>query len=200
MLIVGLGNPGDRYVRTRHNVGYRVLEQGAARWKIPLKPIGTARQGHGLIGPPERRIDVTLALPLAWMNESGPAVMAVAGAVGLIAEQLSDQVVVVHDDLDLPLGRLRIKRRGGPGGHNGILSLITALDTEEFSRVKLGIGRPPRGIDSADYVLAPFRAEEQPLVDAMIEQAVLALECLLTDGVAAAMNRFNVKEPMADGE
>lgn len=195
-LIVGLGNPGDRYARTRHNVGCRVVERAAARWAIPLTPIGVARQGRGVVG----QTDVTLALPLAWMNQSGPAVKAVAEALGLPAGPLSDSMTVVHDDLDLPLGRLRIKRRGGPGGHNGILSLITTLDTDEFCRVKLGVGRPPVGVDAADYVLAPFGAEEVPHVDAMIEQAVLALECLLTDGVAAAMNRFNAKEPPVDGE
>ena len=140
---------------------------------------------------------MTLALPLAWMNQSGPAVKAMVDALGLSAEQLPDHVIVVHDDLDLPLGRLRIKRRGGSGGHNGILSLITTLDTDEFCRVKLGVGRPPIGIEAADYVLAPFLADEVPHVDAMVEQAVLALECLLTEGVAAAMNRFN-QELIAD--
>ncbi len=193
-LIVGLGNPGDRYARTRHNVGYRVVEQAAARWGIPLTPIGAARQGRGVVG----QTDVTLALPLAWMNQSGPAVKAVVEALGLPAGPWSDYVTVVHDDLDLPLGRLRIKRRGGPGGHNGILSLIMTLDTDEFCRVKLGVGRPPAGIDAADYVLAPFLAEEVSHVDAMIGQAVLALECLLTDGVAAAMNRFNIREQEED--
>lgn len=199
-LIVGLGNPGDRYAETRHNVGFRTLERASARWAIPLKPVGGARQGRGLVGPPDRQIDVNLALPLAWMNQSGPAVKAIADALGLSAEQLPDHVIVVHDDLDLPLGRLRIKRRGGPGGHNGILSLITTLDTDEICRVKLGVGRPPIGIEAADYVLAPFLPDEVPQVDAMVEQAVLALECLLTEGVAAAMNQFNAKEPIADGE
>lgn len=167
------------------------MERAAARWAIPLNSIGVARQGRGLVGPPERRMDVALALPLAWMNQSGPAVKAMVEALGLSAEQLSDRMIVVHDDLDLPLGRLRIKRRGGPGGHNGILSLITSLNTDEFCRVKLGVGRPPVGMDSADYVLAPFLAEEDSQVDAMVEQAVLALEYLLAEGVAAAMNRFN---------
>ncbi|MFM8550951.1 MAG: aminoacyl-tRNA hydrolase [Nitrospiraceae bacterium] len=199
-LIVGLGNPGDRYAGTRHNIGYRVVERAAARWAIPLKPVGDARQGHGRVGPADRPVDVTLVQPLAWMNHSGPAIKAVMEALGLASEQWPDRLIVVHDDLDLPLGRLRVKRRGGPGGHNGILSLITTLDTDEFCRVKLGIGRPPSGMEAADYVLAPFVAEEGPLVDAMIEQALLALECLLTEGIAAAMNRFNAAEPIADGE
>jgi len=193
-LIVGLGNPGDRYARTRHNVGYRVLERAAARWAIPLKPAQVARQGRGVIGPPDKPIAVTLALPLTWMNQTGPAVKDLLDSLGLSPEQLSDHLIVVHDDLDLPLGRLRIKRRGGPGGHNGLLSIMTSLDRDEFCRLKLGIGRPPQGEDAAEYVLAPFTAEETSQVETMLDQAVLALECLLSDGIAAAMNRFNVKD------
>ncbi|MBM4123956.1 MAG: aminoacyl-tRNA hydrolase [Nitrospira sp.] len=199
-LIVGLGNPGERYARTRHNVGFRVLERAAARWAIPLRTAGDVRQGRGLVGSSERPVDVALAQPLAWMNLSGPPVKALVESLGIAPEQLSDHLIVVHDDLDLPLGRLRLKRRGGPGGHNGILSLITTLDTDEFCRVKLGIGRPPLGIAVADYVLAPFLAEEVPQADAMIEQAVLALESVLADGMAAAMNRFNVKTKQEEDE
>jgi PTH1 family peptidyl-tRNA hydrolase len=95
--------------------------------------------------------------------------------------------------MDLPLGRLRIKRRGGPGGHNGLLSIITALGTDEFCRLKLGIGRPPFGVEAADYVLDPFLPEETLQVDQMLDQAVAALECLLTEGIAVAMNRFNIR-------
>ncbi len=194
-LIVGLGNPGSRYVLTRHNLGYQVLERAAARWSVVLKPIEVARQGSGLVGSSDRQQEVTLALPLTWMNQAGPAVESLVDLVGLTPDQLPEHLIVVHDDLDLPLGRLRIKRRGGPGGHNGLLSIITILDTDEFCRLKLGIGRPPLGMDAADYVLAPFLPEETPSVDRMLDQAVTALECLLTEGIAAAMNRYNVREP-----
>lgn len=197
-LIVGLGNPGLRYALTRHNLGHRVLERAAARWSVILKPGGGARQGSGFVGSPGRRTEATLALPLAWMNEIGPAVEMLVQSLGLTPGQLPDQIVVVHDDLDLPLGRLRIKRRGGPGGHNGLLSIITTLNTDEFCRLKLGIGRPPLGVEAADYVLAPFLPEETPAVDRMLDQAVAALECLLTEGIAAAMNRFNVREKEDD--
>ena len=129
------------------------------------------------------------------MNESGPAVKALCDELTLA----SDALIVVHDDLDLPLGRLRIKRNGGAGGHNGIFSIIAALETEAFSRLKLGIGRPVPDVDPAEYVLSPFHPEENAIVDQVLDQAVLALECLIAEGVEAAMNRFN-KELIADSD
>lgn len=192
-LIVGLGNPGERYAPTRHNIGARTVERAAARWSVPLKPAGAARRGIRRLG----QVDVVLAVPLAWMNESGPALRALCEEFGIVA---STGLIVVHDDLDLPLGRLRIKRNGGAGGHNGILSIIAALETDSFCRLKLGIGRPAPGLDPADYVLSAFLPEEIPSVDQVLDQAVLALDSLVAEGVEAAMNRFNVKEPTADGE
>lgn len=190
-LIVGLGNPGEHYARTRHNIGFRVVERAAARWSVPLKPAGPALRGSGRLGQAE----VTLAKTLAWMNESGPAVKALCGELALA----SDALIVVHDDLDLPLGRLRIKRNGGAGGHNGIHSIIAALETDAFSRLKLGIGRPVPDVDPAEYVLSPFHPEENAIVDQVLDQAVLALECLIAEGVETAMNRFN-KELIADSD
>jgi PTH1 family peptidyl-tRNA hydrolase len=195
-LIVGLGNPGVRYAPTRHNVGWRVLERAAARWRIRLAiaPRGRvpARWGSGRVGEAE----VALAAPLAWMNETGPVVKALLEEWTLTPPDL----IVVHDDLDLDLGRLRIKRTGGAGGHNGILSLLSALDTSEFSRLKIGIGRPAPGDDAAEYVLAPFAPEEETVLEGVLDQAVLALESLVTEGVAAAMNRFNVRPREAEEE
>lgn len=188
-LIVGLGNPGDAYARTRHNLGARAVETAAARWAVTLQPGEAARFGRGRIGPPDRPAEVTLAVPLTWMNVSGPAVKTLLDSFGLAP----DQLIVVYDDLDLPLGRMRIRRRGGPGGHNGLLSIITTLDTDAFCRLKLGIGRPPAGIEAAEYVLAPFLAEERPEVERVVTEAVSALESLVTEGVGAAMNRFNVR-------
>ena len=190
-LIVGLGNPGEHYARTRHNIGFRVVERAAARWSVPLKPAGSASRGTGRLGQTE----VTLAKTLAWMNESGPAVKILCGELALAP----DALIVVHDDLDLPLGRLRIKRHGGAGGHNGIHSIIAALETDAFSRVKLGIGRPVPDVDPAEYVLSPFHPEENAIVDQVLDQTVLALECLIVEGVEAAMNRFN-KELIADSD
>ena len=193
-LIVGLGNPGDAYAKTRHNLGAKAVELAAARWTVALQPGDAARFGQGRIGPPERPANVTLAIPLTWINVSGPAVKTLLDSLGLAP----DQLIVVYDDLDLPLGRMRIRRRGGPGGHNGLLSIITALNTDAFSRLKLGIGRPPAGIDAADYVLAPFLAEERAEVERILDQAVPALACMVTEGVGAAMNRFNAREKEDD--
>lgn len=165
------------------------MERAAARWKIRLDAPGPARLparwGSGRVGEAK----VGLAAPLAWMNETGPVVQALLEAQALTPSDL----IIVHDDLDLEPGRLRIKRAGGPGGHNGILSIISALDTNEFCRLKIGIGRPAPGEDAAEYVLAPFAPEEQTVIEPVLEQAVLALETLVSDGVAAAMNRFNVR-------
>ncbi|WP_447973455.1 aminoacyl-tRNA hydrolase [Nitrospira sp. Kam-Ns4a] len=194
-LIVGLGNPGERYLRTRHNVGRQVVERAAARWSVRLRPGGPAHRGVGQVGPPDAKQDITLAVPLTWMNDSGSAVKTLLEDLGLPPEQL----LVVHDDLDLPVGRLRVKARGGAGGHNGLLSIIAALDTDAFCRLKIGIGRPAPGQDPADYVLSPFAPEEQAVIEPVEEQAVAALECWIVEGVAAAMNRFNQK-PMANSE
>ena len=137
-----------------------------------------------------------MAAPLAWMNQTGPAVKALLEEWALTPQDL----IVVHDDLDLDLGRLRIKSGGGAGGHNGILSILTALDTNEFCRLKIGIGRPAPGEEAAEYVLAPFTPEEAAVLDEVLGQAVQALESLVTEGVAAAMNRFNVRPRDTDME
>ncbi|MGH7207543.1 MAG: aminoacyl-tRNA hydrolase [Nitrospiraceae bacterium] len=184
-LIVGLGNPDERYTFSRHNIGAQVLKRAAARWSIDLRPRQGARSGRGRVGSAE----VALSASLTWMNQTGPAVKALLADLALSPEDL----VVIHDDLDLELGRLRIKRDGGSGGHNGILSILTALETNEFVRLKIGIGRPAPGQDAAEYVLSPFLPEEFPLLDESLDRAVVALECLLAEGVTVAMNRFNVR-------
>lgn len=131
------------------------------------------------------------------MNESGLAVKALLEGAGLTEEHL----VVVHDDLDLTLGRIRIKQRGGAGGHRGVLSILTSLESDQFCRVKVGIGSPSPGEDPADYVLSPFSPDELEVVDATLERCVAALETLVTEGVEAAMNRFNAKaEAMGNGQ
>jgi PTH1 family peptidyl-tRNA hydrolase len=184
-LIVGLGNPGERYAVTRHNIGARLLERAAVRWSIDLRLKQSARSGRGRVGS----ADVVLYASLTWMNQTGPAVKALLAELALSPEDL----VIVHDDLDLELGRLRIKRNGGSGGHNGILSILTALETNEFCRLKIGIGRPALGQDAEEYVLLPFGPEEITLLDESLDRAVLALECLVAEGVTVAMNRFNVR-------
>ncbi len=186
-LIVGLGNPGDRYACTRHNVGYRALEHAAERWSVTLHESGSARQGRGMVGT----VPVTLAEPLTWMNQTGPVVKALLEALSLSPDALT----IIHDDMDLDLGRLRFKRVGGHGGHNGVLSIIDALGTDQFFRLKIGIGRPAPGEDPAEFVLSPFSPDENRQIDQDMERAVDALGCLVKEGLNTAMNRFHMKEP-----
>jgi len=184
-VVVGLGNPGAEYAVTRHNVGFRVAEAFAAAHGIPLRRSGSlALAGRGTMAGDE----VWVAEPLTMMNRSGAAVRHLLCESGGDASSL----VVVHDDLDLPLGCLRFKRRGGPGGHNGVRSIIEVLGTDAFLRLKAGIGRPAPGADPVDYVLEPFAPDERRTVSAMIEAACEALRVALTDGVTTAMNRFHV--------
>lgn len=189
-LLVGLGNPGKSYAQTRHNVGMWVIERAAARWSIRLSPRGTAQRGSGRLGGEL----VELAGLLDWMNVSGPPLK------GLLREfsLSSNELIVVHDDLDLEPGRLRIKLSGGHGGHNGIKSIIEALGTPQFVRLKIGIGRPAPGGDSADYVLEPVTKDEMTIFEPCLEQAVDALECLIHRGPDVAMNQFNVREKVTD--
>jgi PTH1 family peptidyl-tRNA hydrolase len=133
---------------------------------------------------------VELAGALDWMNLSGPPIKALLRELHLEV----DRLVVIHDDLDLEPGRLRIKRNGGHGGHNGIRSILEALGTGQFTRMKIGIGRPPRGLDSADYVLESVTREELDVIEPCMERAVEALEALLHRGPAVAMNQFNVRD------
>jgi PTH1 family peptidyl-tRNA hydrolase len=185
-LIVGLGNPGAAYAHTRHNIGIGVLERAAARWSIPLRRHGIAVRGAGTVGSES----VELAGHLDWMNVTGPPLKALLHELGLSPEQL----IVIHDDLDLGLGRLRIRQAGGHGGHNGLRSIIAALDTPNFIRLKIGIGRPAPGQEAADYVLEPFSRDERTRIEPVLDQAVQALECIVLKGVGAAMNEFNVRE------
>ena len=185
-LIVGLGNPGAAYAQTRHNAGMWVVERAAARWKVRLVRHGTAqrasvRQGAHLI---------ELAGTLDFMNVTG------APLQGLLREyQLTtDDLILVHDDLDLEPGRVRIKQAGGHGGHNGIKSVIETLGTAQFVRLKIGIGRPAPGQDPADYVLETVTKDEMEIIAPCLERAVDALEVLVHRGTEPAMNLFNVRE------
>lgn len=134
-------------------------------------------------------------MPLVWMNQTGPVVKALLETLSLSPEALT----VIHDDMDLELGRLRFKRFGGHGGHNGVLSIITVLGTDQFCRLKVGIGRPIAGEDPAEFVLSPFSSDEMVQVEPSLVRAVEALDCLLKEGLAAAMNRFHGRNHQ-DGE
>ena len=166
-----------------------VIERAAARWSIRLSPRGTAQRGSGRLGGEL----IELAGLLDWMNVSGPPLKGLLREFDLTAHEL----IIVHDDLDLEPGRLRIKLAGGHGGHNGIKSVIETLGTQQFVRLKIGIGRPAPGQNSADYVLEPVTKDEMAIFDPCLERAVDALECLIHRGPEVAMNQFNAREKVA---
>ena len=183
-LIVGLGNPGARYDGTRHNVGQAAVRALADRHRIALDTIKhQARYGLGRIGAAR----ACLVLPTTYMNLSGRAVAPIARFYQVPPER----VVAVVDDMDLPLGRQRLRAGGGHGGHNGLRSLIELLGTPAFPRLRLGVGRPPAGWDPADYVLARFAPDEAAAAAALVDDAVVTLEDVVARGVEAAMNRAN---------
>lgn len=186
-LIVGLGNPGKQYEASRHNIGFLVVNRLARIHGIPLAERKyKSRWGRGGIdGHP-----VILAKPRTYMNLSGDAVKLLLDSFSLTAHQL----IVIHDDLDLPFGRIKIKEKGGNGGHKGIQSIMHAVGCGDFPRIKVGIGRPPGGMDAADYVLQPFDRTEKPQLVEIIALAQNALELLLKTDLQAAMNRYNRKE------
>ncbi|MDR4495252.1 MAG: aminoacyl-tRNA hydrolase [Nitrospirales bacterium] len=182
-MIVGLGNPGPEYRHTRHNLGWLVLEHAACRWRVDFAERHLALEASTHIqGNP-----VLLIRPLAWMNRIGPVVREILHSRQLLPAHL----VVVYDDLDLPLGVVRIKTRGGAGGHNGVRSVLDSIESDEFCRMKVGIGRPLGSRDTVDYVLSSFSAEEELALEAVLDKSVNALECLIHEGPAVAMNRFH---------
>lgn len=191
-LLVGLGNPGKAYAQTRHNAGVWVIERAAARWAIRLACRGTVQRGSGRLGSEL----IELASTLDFMNVTGPPLKGLLRDLRLATEDL----ILIHDDLDLEPGRLRIKQAGGHGGHNGIKSVIEALGTPQFVRLKIGVGRPAIRQDSADYVLETVINDEMEVFEPCLERAVDALECLIHRGVETAMNQFNVREGKESGE
>lgn len=184
-LIVGLGNPGEDYAAHRHNIGFQVVDALARQHGLAFsrRKDARARVAEGEIGDQV----VFLAKPQTFMNLSGKAVARLSRK----AEIPPERILVVYDDLDLPLGRLRLRPEGGSGGHKGMRSIIEMLGTQEFPRVRVGIDRPLDGTDPADYVLQPFSPDQQPLLCDVVEHAVAAIECWLEEGIVAAMDRFN---------
>jgi PTH1 family peptidyl-tRNA hydrolase len=190
-MVAGLGNPGDRYRRTRHNLGFRVVEAIAsargARWSAPARKRRSARcrmAGH----------DVGLFEPLTFMNLSGDAL-----APAVRAESIPlDRLLVICDDIALPLGQIRLRRAGSDGGHNGLRSIIEQLGNTAFPRLRMGIGPVPPRVDPAEFVLAEFLPEEDDAVAEMIQAASACVEAWIVDGVERAMGRFNARrEPPA---
>ena len=185
-LIVGLGNPGHTYHDTRHNVGFAVIQQLAARRGVSISErcLGADGRPAGVYGE-YRHGEETLRLlmPLTMMNESGQALRGV--------EIPRESLLVVCDDVNLPLGTLRLRPNGGAGGHHGLLSCLEALGGEEVPRLRIGVGTEPLPRDLEDYVLSPFRSEERPAIRRAVEQAGDACEIWAAEGMAMAMNRYN---------
>jgi PTH1 family peptidyl-tRNA hydrolase len=187
-LIVGLGNPGPQYSRNRHNIGFQCVDLLAARHSLALdKMQHRAMTGGGFITIGGMRHKVLLARPLTFMNASGEAVAPLARYYGVEPSGM----IVIHDDLDLAAGKLRLRTSGSSGGQNGIKSIIERLGSAEFARVKVGIGRPPGRMDPADYVLQNFSAAEEEVFAALRTRVCDAVECWLAEGIEAAMNRYN---------
>jgi PTH1 family peptidyl-tRNA hydrolase len=183
-LIVGLGNPGKKYQPTRHNLGFLVVDRIAARQAITVdSEICDALAGEWL----EHRERILLAKPQTYMNRSGAVVSALLRRFDCLPADL----IVVYDDVDLPFGRIRIRAQGSAGGHRGLASIVEYLDAGDFPRVRVGIGRPPEGIETADYVLQPFDADQAAGLNELIDKASDAVLALLRDGSEAAMRDFN---------
>ncbi|HST98707.1 MAG TPA: aminoacyl-tRNA hydrolase [Geodermatophilus sp.] len=183
-LVVGLGNPGSSYAGNRHNVGAMVLDELAARAGVKLSP-GKGKRARTLIG--EGRLAgrrVVLARPTTYMNESGGPVRGLLDYHSIPSTDL----VVLHDELDIPFASVRLKRGGGEGGHNGLRSITRSTGTKDYLRVRVGIGRPPGRQDPADFVLKDFSATERKELDLLVAEAADATEELLAQGLEAAQN------------
>ena len=189
-LVIGLGNPGEEYAATRHNIGFKVVEELArragAKFSVDKRAralVASARIG----GTGPQGVAAALAKPMSFMNLSGGPVSALAKYFAVPAEA----VVVVHDELDLPYGTLRLKQGGGSAGHNGLKDITKALETPEYVRVRVGIGRPPGSQDAATYVLKPFTSTERKELDLVVVEAADAVEALVLEGLAAAQQRLH---------
>ena len=184
LLVVGLGNPGLRYRDTRHNVGFRCVDAMSKKWGIPVKDrrakavLGTGR----LAGQ-----DIVLAKPRTFVNNSGDAVSYLLTRFASKPEHL----VIVYDEMELPLGRLRIRPQGSDGGHNGMRSIIAAIGTQVFPRIRVGIGPPAEGESSIPHVLGHFSSEEEGVVSEIVDRVASAVDCILEEGIDAAMSQFN---------
>ena len=183
-LIVGLGNPGARYADTRHNLGFRCVDSMARQWGIPARD----RRAKAVMGRGHHAgQDIVLAKPRTFMNNSGEGIAYLLTRFGAQPENL----VIIYDDMELPLGQLRLRLSGSDGGHKGMRSIIDSLKTINFPRLRVGIGHPPEGIDVIEYVLSGFLVDESKVMDQAVKNVVAAADCLLEESIDVAMNRFN---------
>ena len=184
-LVVGLGNPGKQYEATRHNMGFATIDVLVERHKIPQGGVKfNAMYGSGFIGGEK----VIFMKPLSFMNLSGGPVQEMAAYFKIDPES---ELIIIQDDIDLEPGQLRIRKQGSAGGHNGIKNIIAHLGTQEFPRIKVGVGDKPPRMDLADYVLSRFSKEDREKMEQAFKDAADAVEVMITEGADAAMNRFN---------
>lgn len=185
-IIVGLGNPGVHYQGSRHNIGFMVVDRLAETYHIPISNRRfNSLYGIGLVDTQE----IILVKPMTFMNRSGEAVIKITQFFQI---QLMN-LIVIHDDIDLPFGRLRFKQRGGDGGHLGVRSIIESIGRDNFLRLKVGVGRPPKGTDPAEYVLSMFEEIERSHLNEILDRATEAVKVLLIEGLEIATNRFQGK-------
>lgn len=183
-LIVGLGNPGTKYSKTRHNVGFMVIEKLSGRWDIHVDK----NKFEGLLGSGQIKGEPVMLLePQTYMNRSGLSVRAAMDFYKLGPQDL----LVILDDLALPVGQIRIRNQGSAGGHNGLADILRHAGTEQVGRVRVGIGAAPPRMDAADYVLGEFRSDEKSVMGETIDQAADAVEMILSQGISRAMDQFN---------
>jgi len=183
-VIIGLGNPGEQYSQTRHNVGFMVINHLCRLHNIKLAQNKCqARIGEGEI----HEKTVILAKPTTFMNLSGKSVVELCKRCRIS----SSQIIVIHDDVSLPVGKIRVRSQGSSGGHNGIQSIIACLGTKEFPRIRIGIGSPSEGIDMAEFVLSRFEKEEMATMNQSIELIAMVVDTIMNDGVEVAMNKYN---------
>ena len=185
LLVVGLGNPGTKYTATRHNVGFRFIDLMAKKAEIRLNDRRVkAVLGQGRIAGHE----VVLAKPRTFMNNSGEGVEYLLARFGGCPSEL----LIVYDEMALPTGRIRLRASGSHAGHNGIRSIISAVRTDGFPRLRIGVGQPSDGCESVPHVLGKFSKEEEPLIAQAVQDAISAVHCMLEESIDVAMNRFNV--------
>lgn len=191
-LIAGLGNPGKQYEATRHNMGFDVIDKLVEEFNVPQAGVKfNAMYGKGRIGGEP----VILMKPLSYMNLSGGPIRDMANYFKIDPET---ELIVIYDDIDTEPGQLRVRKKGSAGGHNGIKSIIQQLGTQNFMRVRVGVGAKPKGWDLADYVLGRFGRDDRQLVEDAQDRACEAVEMILSDSVDAAMNKFNVSKKKAE--
>ena len=186
-IIAGLGNPKKEYDNTRHNIGFALIDALADKYNISVMDLrNKALTGKGVINGQK----VILAKPLTFMNLSGESIRPLADYYKI---DIETQLIIISDDISLPPGQIRVRKKGSAGGHNGLKNIIQHLGSEGFQRIRIGVGEKPKGYDLADYVLGHFSKEEKPLIEDGIEKAVRAADIMLTGDTDQAMNDFNRK-------